>query len=106
MAGQDDLDRGLGTGRDLQGVGMGLGSHRPVVADRGGGSGRDTPGSGGQGARLGFQQVEHPRQAVGVPAAGINVRPLDRPYDDGGLARCDMVEHDLVGRKNPHAAGP
>jgi len=101
VAGQHDLDGSVGPGGDLQRVGMGLGPHPAVVADRGGAPRRDARDLDRQAAGLGLEQGQHMRQSAGVTAARIDVGPLHRAADDGGFARRDMV-----GGQNPHASEP
>ena len=106
VAGQDDLNRRVGPGADPQGVRMGLGADRAVVADEGRTLCLEAHDLSGQARRLGLKDGQHPGQSLGVATAGVEVRPVDRPADDGALARRDMVEHDLFGGQNPHVGGP
>ena len=69
VAGQNDLDRGVGAGGDLQGVGMGLGPYRAIITDRRRSLRRKAHDLGRQAARLGFQQGQHLGQTTGVTAA-------------------------------------
>jgi hypothetical protein len=97
VAGQHDLDRRVGAGGDLQRIGMGFVAHRTVVCDGCGGLCRDANDFGRQVPGLDLEKRQDPGQTIRIAAAGIDIRPVDGATDDGGLARCDMVEHDLVG---------
>ncbi|MNS71332.1 hypothetical protein D3C72_1046990 [compost metagenome] len=106
VAGQDDLDRGLGPGGDGQAVGVGLGDHRAAVGHGGRGFCRHAHDGGGQATRLGLQHVQHPRQTSGVAAAGVDTSPGDGPRDDDVALGRDVVEHGLVVGFNPHGGDP
>ena len=106
MAGQDDLNRRLGSGGDLQGVSVGFLAHRTVVGDGGRALGRDALDHSGQAASLGLQHIQHGVQPGGVAAAGVDVRPVDGASDDGLASRGDVVEDGLVGGQNPHRPDP
>ena len=106
VAGQDDLQRGVGAAGDLEGVGVRLLTHRAVVGHGGGAPGGNALDGRGQGARLGLEQGEDGVQSGGVTAAGIDVRPRHRASDDDGFAGRDVIEHGLVRRQNPHRRDP
>ncbi len=102
MAGQDDLDRRLGPRRDHQGIAARLSLDRSVVADGGETLRRNPHDVGRQAVCLCLQQVQRRLSAFGVIAAGVDLCPADRAFDEDRRAPPDQVEGGMILCKNPH----